>query len=157
MSAEEERRGLVAGEDNKAIIQRIYDEVFGEGKLEVADELIAPEFVSHLVNPLPNQPMRGPEAARWYARVVRGAFPDLRASVEHMIAEGDDVACLVTWTGTHTGQFVYLAPTGRRVKVEGITMERLSQGKLVEHWGEWNRAELMLQLGVLPGPEGTEL
>jgi predicted ester cyclase len=74
-----------------------------------------------------------------------------------MIAEDDVVASRVTWTGTHTGQFVYLPPTGKRIKVEGITMERVANDKLVEHWGEWNQAELMLQLGILPGPEGTEL
>lgn len=147
----------MAGEKNKAIMQRIYTEIFSQGQLDAADELFAPEFVSHIVNPLPGQPLRGPEAVRWYARVVRQAFPDLRASVEHTIAEDDSVASRVTWTGTHTGQFVYLPPTGKRVKVEGITMDRVEGDKLVEHWGEWNQAELMLQLGVMPGPEGTEL
>jgi steroid delta-isomerase-like uncharacterized protein len=147
----------VAGENSKAIIQRVIEEIFNQQKLEVADELFASDFVAHFVNPLPGQPLRGPEAVRWYARVVRQAFPDLHVSVEHMIAEDDDVASRVTWTGTHTGQFVYLPPTGKRIKVEGITMDRVAGDKLVEHWGEWNAAELMLQLGVLPGPEGTEL
>jgi steroid delta-isomerase-like uncharacterized protein len=147
----------VAGEKSKEIVQRIFTEIFSQGKLDAADELFAPEFVPHIVNPLPGQPPRGPEAVRWYARVLRHAFPDLHVSVEHMIAEDDVVASRVTWTGTHTGQFVYLPPTGKRIKVEGITMERVANDKLVEHWGEWNQAELMLQLGILPGPEGTEL
>jgi steroid delta-isomerase-like uncharacterized protein len=147
----------VAGEKSKEIVQRIFTEIFSQGKLDAADELFAPEFVPHIVNPLPGQPLRGPEAVRWYARVLRHAFPDLHVSVEHMIAEDDVVASRVTWTGTHTGQFVYLPPTGKRIKVEGITMERVANDKLVEHWGEWNQAELMLQLGILPGPEGTEL
>jgi steroid delta-isomerase-like uncharacterized protein len=147
----------VAGEKSKEIVQRIFTEIFSQGKLDAADELFTPEFVPHIVNPLPGQPLRGPEAVRWYARVLRHAFPDLHVSVEHMIAEDDVVASRVTWTGTHTGQFVYLPPTGKRIKVEGITMERVANDKLVEHWGEWNQAELMLQLGILPGPEGTEL
>jgi len=152
-----ERSERVAGEKSKAIMQRIYAEIFSQGKLDVADELIALEFVNHAVNPLPNQPLHGPEAVRWYARALRQAFPDLRASVEHMIAEDDSVASRVTWTGTHTGHFVYLPPTGKHIKVQGITMDRVANDKLVEHWGQWNQAELMLQLGVLPGPEGTEL
>jgi steroid delta-isomerase-like uncharacterized protein len=147
----------VAGEKSKEIVQRIFTEIFSQGKLDAADELFAPEFVPHIVNPVPGQPPRGPETVRWYARVLRHAFPDLHVSVEHMIAEDDVVASRVTWTGTHTGQFVYLPPTGKRIKVEGITMERVANDKLVEHWGEWNQAELMLQLGILPGPEGTEL
>jgi steroid delta-isomerase-like uncharacterized protein len=147
----------VAGENSKALIQRVYEEIFNQRKLEAVDELFASDFVSHIVNPLPGQPLRGPEAVRWYAHVLQQAFPDLRASVEQTIAEDDKIASRVCWTGTHTGQFVYLPPTGKRIKVEGITMDRVAGGKLADHWGEWNRAELMLQLGILPGPEGTEL
>ena len=138
-------------------MQRIYAEICSQDKLDVADELIALEFVNHAVNPLPNQPLHGPEAVRWYARALRQAFPDLHASVEHTIAEDDSVASRATWTGTHTGQFFYLPATGKRVRVEGISMDRVANDKLVEHWGGWNLAELMFQLGVLPGPEGTEL
>ena len=146
----------MAGEDKKAIVRRVYDELFNQGKMEVVEELFAGDFITHDPNPLPNQPLHGHEAVRWYISFVRSAFPDLRVAVEDLLEEGDRVAVRFTTSGTQLGEFVYVAPTHKKVHVMGIDLLRFEDGKIAAHWGGWNRAELMVQLGIFPGPEGTQ-
>lgn len=146
----------MAGEANKAVVRRVFEEVFKQGDLEVVDELVATNFVSHNTNPLPNQPLRGPEAVRWYARLVHGGFPDYQVVLDDMLSEGNEVAVRFTVTGTHTGQFGYLAPTGKKIHILGIDLLGVEDGKLVSLWGGWNIAEMMVQLGFFPTAEGTQ-
>jgi predicted ester cyclase len=146
----------MAGEDRKAIVRRVYEEMFNHGQLDGAGEVFSENFVTHEPNPLPNQPLHGPESVRWYISFVRSAFPDLHATVEDMLEDGDEIAIRFTITGTQTGQFVYLAPTDRKVHVIGIDLVRFEGNQIVEHWGGWNRAELLVQLGIFPHAEGTQ-
>jgi predicted ester cyclase len=145
----------MAGEQLRAIVQQVYEQMFNHGNMAVSHDLFAPEFVDHVSVHVPNQPTRGPHAAEWYISLVRSAFPDLHATVEGTVVEGDMIAVRVSWTGTQTGQLLYLPPSGKKVTVTGIDMACIRDGKLVEHWGGWNLADVMFQLGMLPGPEGT--
>lgn len=145
----------MTNEGYKTIANRVFDEIFNQGKIDVADEIFAPDFVSHLDDPLPNQPLTTPEAVKWYVTHTRHAFPDLEIEVDTSIVEGNMMATRSTWRGTQENMFLYVPASGRRVEVAGIDMLRLADGKIAEHWGGWNVASVLRQLRALPGPEGS--
>ena len=123
------------------------------GKLEVADEIIAPVcplyFASTLVG-------RGPEAFKQGCAMMYGAFPDLHLTIEEMIAEGDALAQRYTGRGTHEGAFMGIAPTGKRVVFEGISAVRIREGKIVEYRGMPDMLGLLQQIGAVPALEQAE-
>jgi len=80
------------------------------------------------------------------------AFPDVRLTIEDMVAEGDKVAVRWAWSGTHRGEYMGIAPTGKEVTYTGITIHRITGGKIVESWDEVDNLGLMQQLGVAPPP-----
>jgi predicted ester cyclase len=85
--------------------------------------------------------------------MLRSAFPDLNATVEDIVAEGDKVVVRQTWTGTHTGgDFMGVPPTGRTVPIGVIDIIRIAGGKFVEHWGQMDAMGMMQQLGAMPTP-----
>jgi steroid delta-isomerase-like uncharacterized protein len=133
-----------------ASARRFFDEVFSEGRLELVDELFATEYVGH---PSGNEePNRGPEGVKEYVAGLRGAASDLKITIEDQIAEGDKVATRWTARGTHDGELMGIAPTGRPVSVTGITIQHLRDGKVVESWTNWDGMGLLQQLGAVPGP-----
>ncbi len=137
-------------ERNKAIIQLAYAELFDQGKLSLAEELIAPDYIDHVAPPgLTN---RGPEAMRQLVTLFHSAFPDVHHTVEELVAEGDTVAARVTWSGTHRGPFLGIAPTGRAVRQAQMHFIRFRNGQVVEHWAVRDDLGLMQQLGVIPAP-----
>jgi predicted ester cyclase len=113
------------------------------------DELLAPNFVNHAAVPgvTPDR-----EGYKKFATMHHTGFPDFDVKVEDVVAEGDKVARRVTWTGTHKGNYMGIAPTGKQVKVTVITIERIEGGKIAEQWGEADILGLMQQLGVMPSP-----
>ena len=80
------------------------------------------------------------------------AFPDIQMNVEDMIAEADKVVARVSVSGTHQGEFMGIDPTGNRVAITGIDILRIADGKIVEHWGNFDDLGMMQQLGVIPEP-----
>jgi steroid delta-isomerase-like uncharacterized protein len=147
----------MTAEENKAIVRRIYGELWNERKLEVADEVIAAEgYVNYdtQLTPVPG----GPEDMKRTVEIVTAAFPDNRHSVEDMLAEGDKVVARVTLTGTHEGEFMGIPPTGRRIAIGEIHIYRIEGGKAVEHRVGRDDLGAMRQLGVIadsvpaPGP-----
>jgi predicted ester cyclase len=96
-------------EENKAQFRRAYEEVLDQGDVLVVDELIAPDFLNHAAPPGRD---RGPESLRWLATMLRTAFPDLRFTIEELVAEGDIVAGRLTMSGTHEGPLTGIPPTG---------------------------------------------
>ena len=135
--------------DNKALIRRLYDEVFRAWHLSVIDELVAPDFVGH---EMPAGTPPGPEGFRQFYARARSAFPDMRYTVHDLIAEGDKVVVRWTWSGTHTGVFRGIAPTGRPVTVTGMAIYRLAGGRIVERWVELSMQGLLQQLSAPAGP-----
>lgn len=138
-------------QENKALIQHFVEESFNCGNLNVVDEVYAPSFTSH--DPATTQEERSPEDTKQFVDTYRSAFPDGHAVVEDLISEGDRVAYRWTYRGTHQGELVGISPTGKQVTITGITINRISGGKIEEEWNNFDRLGLMRQLGVIPAPE----
>ena len=135
-------------EQNKAIARRVIEEVFSEGRLDTADELIAPGAIGH--DPAMPEALHGPEGVKDAAAGYRGGFPDLVLRVEDQCAEGELVCTRWTAVGTNSGEFWGIAPTGKQATVVGITIDRITGGKIAESWTNWDALGLMQQLGVVP-------
>jgi len=126
-------------------------ELFGAGRLELAEKLIAPDCVDHGAEVGPGgQPEagRGPEAIKGVVRWLRGAFPDLSYEVDDAFGDGDRVALRCTARGTHEGEFLGRAPTGRSFAVQQIHLFRVRDGRIAEHWACRDDVGLMRQLGL---------
>lgn len=132
---------------NKAVVQRFYDEVFNGRHYALIDELTHADFVDH--EAIPGLPP-GREGVRQFLLHFHDAFPDGQWIVEDILAEGDRVACRVRMTGTHQGTFVDLPATGRRIDVTSIDIVRFEDGQAAEHWGVTDEHAMMEQLGTLP-------
>jgi steroid delta-isomerase-like uncharacterized protein len=137
----------MSAEENKAIVERFW-KVWEEGNIDLVDELLAADHVNH--NPAtPDQPA-GAEGVREVVTMFRSAMPDLKVAIEDMIAEGDKVVVRYTLEGTHEGELFGVPPTGRRLSIKSIAVERVSEGKLREHWRITDSLDMMQQLGVVP-------
>jgi predicted ester cyclase len=140
-------------ESNKAVARRFLEEVFGQGKLAVADEIVAPDHVDRGPNSLPGLPP-GPEGSKMIVTLYRNAFPDIQFTIDEQIAEGDKVVTRWTGFGTHKGELAGIPPTGKSATVNGIGIDRIVNGKIVESWGAFDQFGMMQQLGVIPaGPQ----
>jgi steroid delta-isomerase-like uncharacterized protein len=117
-------------------------------ELETAEEIYAPDYVGH--DPSNPQDVRGLEAAKQAAADYRRAFPDLRVTVEDLIAEGDKVAARLRFRGTHLGEMDGIAPTGKRVECTGIVISRIEGGRIAEDWANFDDLGMMRQLGLAP-------
>ena len=133
---------------NKAVAMRFF-EAFNARDLDAFDEILAPDAVDH--DPQnPFREMRGPEGAKRNAQMYHAAFSDGRFEVHEQLAEGD---CVVTrWTakGTNDGELMGMSPTGKSVEIDGIGIDRIADGKVVESCGCWDTLGMMQQLGVVP-------
>jgi len=135
-------------EQNKAIVRRLFEELWNKGSLSVADELIAPAYEHHDAS-TPDVG-RGPESEKKRVTLYRTAFPDMRLTIEDIVAEGETVMARWSCRGTHKGDLSGIAPTGKQFTISGVTIARLANGKMVEGWVNWDALGLMQQLGVVP-------
>jgi steroid delta-isomerase-like uncharacterized protein len=138
----------MSAEQNKAVVRRFIDEVISGGNVDLIDELVAPDYVYHG----PGMEVPGPEGLKQVFTMLRTAFPDWSESVEELIAEGDRVVFRVTGRGTHRGDFMGVPPTGKAVTMPGIDIVRIVDGRLAEHWAQFDQIGMMRQLGVMPAP-----
>jgi steroid delta-isomerase-like uncharacterized protein len=145
---------MSTAEENKAQFRRTYEELLNRGILDVADELVAPDFLNHEAPPGRN---RGPESMRGLATMLRTAFPDLHFTIEELVGEGDTVAGRVTLSGTHEGPLMGMPPTGRSVRQNSMHFVRFRDGKAIEHWGVRDDLGMMQQLGVIPRQDGAKV
>ena len=137
-------------EQNKALARKLVEEVINQGNISEIDELLIPNFVEH--EELPPGIPPGREAPKALFTMLRSAFPDIKATIEHLIAEGDEVVLHMTWTGTQKGEFMGVPPTGKSISINVIDIIRIADGKFVEHWGVMDQMAMMQQLGVVPAP-----
>jgi len=135
-------------ERNKAAARRWSEELWGQGRLEVADEIVAPDYQRH--DPGDPFPARGPEDVKRIVRMVRGMFPDFKLEVEGVLAENDMVVSRYTATGTDSVGYMGMPPTGKAVKTAAIQMFRFKDGKIVESWAARDDLGTLRQLGHLP-------
>jgi steroid delta-isomerase-like uncharacterized protein len=137
-------------EQNKALVRQMVQEVFNRGNVRLAIEFLAPDFVER--EELPAGIPRDCEGVKLLTTLLRSAFPDFKATLEDIVAEGDRVVIRQTWSGTHQGEFMGVPPTGRTVSFGVIDILRVAGGKCQEHWGQMDTMALMQQLGALPTP-----
>lgn len=135
-------------EDNKTLMRRFIEEVFNKKNMAAIDELIAPDHIDH--SPTAAHLPSGIEGARQAIGMMLAAFPDMRVTVEDMIAEGDKVAFRMTSRGTQQGAFGSIPPTGKQVTISTIDIVRIEDGKIAEEWGIDDVMGLLQQLGVIP-------
>jgi predicted ester cyclase len=143
----------MSSEENKAITRQILESYNSGSQVAQAarQRYFAAELVVHMAGML--EPLRGREAFEQLVKMFADAFSDDHVTVEDQIAEGDKVACRWTWSFTHRGPFQGIAPTGKRVKLGGIHIDRFAGDKIVERWIEMDQVGLMQQLGAMPAPE----
>src|SRR5918993_5819275 len=144
---------LVSPDDNKAVIRAYVETIFNQKQVDRAGELVASDFVDHAA--LPGQ-APGLEGVKQKWAMYLAGIPDLRVTIEELVAEGDKVAVRRSYAGTHRGELLGIPPTGKQVRISGISIFRLAEGKIAEHWEQLDRLALMQQLGALPTPgQGT--
>jgi len=121
--------------------------VINQGRLERADDLVAMDFVE--LDPLPGQ-RQGREGLKEVIGQMRSAFPDIHWVLDEMVAEDDKVFSRFTWSGTHRGAFLGIPATGRSIRVTGMVLDRIAEGKMAESRILMDRLSLMQQMGVIP-------
>lgn len=134
--------------DNKAVIERFFEDVFNRQSEEAAAEVLAPSFVAH--HPAFPDGIRGVQGLMQMVGMFRAGFPDLHYVTDDLVAEGDRVAVRWHATGTHTGAFMNVPATGNEVVVTGTDIFRVEDGQCVEAWVNSDFFGLFQQLGAIP-------
>ena len=136
-------------EHNRNAIQRYFDLLFNQGRTDLIDELLHPDYINHSPGS-PDLP-RGRDGVRIVVEALRVGFPDLHYTIEELVVADDAVAARTTLRGTHLGEFFGMKPTGRKVCVGQMTIERFQDGKIIAHHRLTDDLTLMRQLGVIAG------
>ncbi len=137
-------------EENKEKVRRLYEEAFGQGKTEVVDEVLDPDFVCYDPNAEGGE-VRGAQTIKGEIEYFHNAFPeDFFWRVEEQVAEGDKVTTRYTMGGTHQGEFFGVSGSGKRGEISGINIDRVEGGKVVEEWASYDLLGAMRQLGAIP-------
>jgi steroid delta-isomerase-like uncharacterized protein len=134
-------------EQNKTLARRWFEDLFSRGNLDAANEILSAELVDHLTH----EDERGLEELKHYVGIYRNAFPDIQDIVEDIVAEGDKVVVRWMSSGTHQGEFMGVAPTGRHVTFTGMRLFRITDNKIVESWVNIDERGLQEQLGAVSG------
>jgi steroid delta-isomerase-like uncharacterized protein len=141
-------------EENKAVVRRfneLVEEYWRTGDADAFDEVVASDFVHHAPGLPPDL-----EGMKQALPMFRAAFPDMRLTVEDMIAEGDKVLDRVTVRCTHEGELMGIPASGKQVEFMETHISRIVGGKIVERWGQWDALGMMQQIGVVPAPGQSE-
>ncbi|MGA8149372.1 MAG: ester cyclase [Terriglobales bacterium] len=128
---------------NKAMVRKLFDEWINKKNLAAIDEMVTTNYVSHESGEDANA-----EETKKFLAALFTSFPDVHITVEDIVCEGDKVVVRNTWRATDTGGFGGMAPTGKRVVIEGIVMWRIENGKLAERWAVIDYRSLMRQLST---------
>ncbi|OGO30668.1 MAG: hypothetical protein A2Z29_02740 [Chloroflexi bacterium RBG_16_56_11] len=132
---------------NKAVMHRVFEEVLSKGNLAIIPELIAPDYVFR--SPLGIE-IKGPEGFKQNVTMYRTAFPDIHATINDVIAEGDKVAVRYSMTGNFNGPMMGIAPTGKRLETTGAVFVRFAGGREVEASSYTDMFAWYQQLGIKP-------
>ncbi|SRR6266508_649287 len=134
-------------EENKGLVRRMEEEIFNKRNVAAVDEFLAPGYV---LRTAPEGTPSSRDAVKQFIGMYLEAFPDLRISIDELLAVEDKVVGRFTFTGTHGGELMGLPPTQRRISVRQIAIYRIENGKVVEEWEVSDQLGLMQQLGALP-------
>ena len=140
-------------DDNKAVVRRWFDEVLSQGDMGALDSICAechPQFavIRGVIEPAP----LGMSGLKSLITSLRTAFPDLQATVEEQIAEGDKVVSRVTMRGTQRGEFNGMPATGKSFNISGVSIWEVRGNLLIQEWVHWDAMGMMQQLGAIPAP-----
>jgi len=142
-------RPWMSAEANKETARRYLEEVYGQGNLDLIDELLDPTIEDH--EDFGDQKPAGKTGIKELVKAFRAAFPDIRVSIEDMVAEGDRVCVRCSWVGTHQGEFAGIAATGKQIHFTSMDEIRFNDGVIQEHWGITDTMSLLTQLDAI-GP-----
>jgi steroid delta-isomerase-like uncharacterized protein len=135
-------------QENSALIPRWFEEVWNKGNMDAIDEMASPDAVGH--GQAQHDTDIGLKEFRTFAISLRRAFPDFNVTIDHVIEQGDKVVARWTTTMTHKGEFLGVAPTGKKVTITGTSIQRIAGGKIVEGWDNWDQLGLLVQIGAIP-------
>jgi steroid delta-isomerase-like uncharacterized protein len=133
--------------DIKEIDRQLLEEPW-KGNLGVIDQYVDENYVGN--DPSLPEPMRGKQGFKEFVQMYLSAFPDGAITVDDQIAEGDTVATRWTGRGTHQGELMGIAPTGKQVTVAGLSYTKFKNGKMVESWANWDTLGMLQQIGAIP-------
>ncbi len=125
---------MMSPAENKELVRRYFDERWNHGNLDICDELLAP-----------GQDIQGTKEA---ARSLYAAFGNVELTILDLLAEADQVAVHWRFSGTHQGEYLGVAATGKRVAYQGLALLRLADGKIVDDVAYWDTLAVLHQLGV---------
>ena len=136
----------MSGDENKTLVRQYYEQVVNTGKVDDIDRFIAADYAE--VHDNRRYPL-GLEGAREHVLGVRRVYPDLHLTVERQIAEGEWVVTCITMRGTHQGEWIGIKPTGRALEVTAVNVDRVRDGRIVEHGGAANLLGPFMQIGAV--------
>jgi steroid delta-isomerase-like uncharacterized protein len=140
----------MSAEDNKALVRRYCEEAWNKHNPAVVDQIYATDFVDRSPD-IPGIPHTR-DGLKQFMGVYLRAFPDANMTIEDQLVEGDRVVTRWTGRGTQTGQFMEMPPSGKKVAVRGVQIDRFSGGKIVEEWTLFDQLGMLQQLGAVPTP-----
>jgi steroid delta-isomerase-like uncharacterized protein len=133
---------------NSILIRRWFEEVWNNGRMEAIDEMASPDVIGH--GQAQHATDIGLKEFKPFVQALRSAFPDMKVTIDYVIEQGDKVVARWTSTMTHRGEFLGIAPTGKKATITGTTTQRISGGKIVEGWDNWDQLGLLVQIGAVP-------
>jgi steroid delta-isomerase-like uncharacterized protein len=143
----------MALEEEKVLVGRCFGELWGEGQLDVADEIMSPDYVCHAPGA---RDLQGREALKELVGAYRRGFPQLQIEVRNQLAEGDRVVTEFDMHGDHTGKWMGVPATKRPMTLSCCAFSRVADGMIAEQWFEWERRKLLEQLGLVPALDVRE-
>jgi hypothetical protein len=132
---------------NRRLVARYFDEVWNQGRVDMLDELIAPDYLNHSAS-IPN-PRPGPADLKPIVRAMRSGIPDLHYDILDLVVTPDKVAASLRVTGTHTGELFGMAPKGRKIDVRQMQIEWIRGGRIWQHWRVTDELAMLRQIGQL--------
>jgi steroid delta-isomerase-like uncharacterized protein len=135
-------------QEHGKLIRRWFDEVWNSGRMDAIDEMASPDVIGH--GQAQHATDVGLREFKTFAVGLRSAFPDMNVTIDDVIEQGDKVVARWTATMTHMGDFLGIAPTGKQATITGTSIQRISGGKIVEGWDNWDQLGLLVQIGALP-------
>ncbi len=136
----------MAAEENRAIVRRLIEDLWNAGNPELAEELYAADYVRH--GPHAEPPIRGSEALKQFAYMYLAAVPDLHHEIEDQFAREDSVVSRATARGTHRGEMMGIAPSGKSIMFSMFLQHRIAGGKIVEEWVMYDLHGILQQVGA---------
>jgi steroid delta-isomerase-like uncharacterized protein len=136
----------MAAEQNKQLVGKIFDEIIGRQNFDALNSIIAHDFVHR------SSGAQGPEGFKQMVGQFFEGFPDMKVTVENIIAQDDLVATRGHWTGTHKGNFAGVPASGKRVNVEYVDFWRFKDGKAIENWVQMDMLGALTQVGAMAAP-----